>query len=166
VAFDDATLAALRTKGGSDEETVINLSRSLLPSERETAPHLVSIAERAAAVMQALDDRQASTHQALEQLAALAKERNAAEAARKESGLGSPAFSVFWELKREGYPEVQAKDLAAEIEMAYSRFPNSGANADEERQLKAEIYKVLLRIVGGRKMVELADRIMAARKEA
>jgi type I restriction enzyme R subunit len=164
VDFDEATLAALRTKKGPDESKVINLSRSLQGAGPDTEPHLVSIAERAAAVMHALDERQASTHQALEQLEALAKERNAAEAARKESGMSSGAFSVFWELKRDGYPEAQAKDLAAEIELAYTRFPNSGDNADEQRQLKAEIYKTLLRVVSGKKMVELADRIMAVRE--
>lgn len=64
-----------------------------------------------------------------------------------------------------GYPEAQAKDLAAEIEQAYSRFPNFGDNADEQRQLKAEIYKTLLRVVAGKKMIELADRIMSVRED-
>jgi len=67
------------------------------------------------------------------------------------------------ELKREGYPEDRAKALALEIEEAYVRFPNASANADELRQLKAEIYKVLLKLVGGKKMIDLADKVMRAR---
>ena len=61
------------------------------------------------------------------------------------------------------YPEDRAKALAVEIEVAYARFPNAADNADEHRQLKADIYKTLLRVVSGKKMIDLADRIMAAR---
>ncbi len=164
VEFDEATLAALRARKASDEEKVINLSRSLQPSDSETEPHLISIAERAAAVMDALDERQASTQQALEQLEALANERREAETARAATGLAAGPFGVFWELKREGYPQERAKELALEIEAAYARFPNADDNADEQRQLKADIYKTLLKVVSGKKMIDLADRIIGARE--
>jgi type I restriction enzyme R subunit len=164
VEFDEAALRALRVSEGSDEEKVINLVRSLQKDDdAKHEPHLVSIAERAAGVMDALDDRQASTQQALEQLEALMAERLAAEKARTDSGLEAGAFGVYWELKREGFEEAKARDFALEIEIAYRRFPNASANADELRQLKAEIYKVLLKVVNGAKMVALADRIMRAR---
>ncbi|MCX6937877.1 MAG: HsdR family type I site-specific deoxyribonuclease [Verrucomicrobia bacterium] len=164
VEFDEAALAALRVRKGPDEEKVINLIRSLDPDENETTePHLISIAERAAGVMEALDERQASTQQALEQLETLMGERLEAERARQASGLAAGAFGVFWELKREGYDETMARSLAVEIEDAYRRFPNASSNADELRQLKAEIYKVLLKVVGGAKMIALAEKVMRAR---
>jgi type I restriction enzyme R subunit len=163
VEFDAGTLAALHKRNSSDEEKIVNLSRSLQPAESEAEPHLLSIAERAAAVMDALDERQASTQQALAQLETLANERREADNARAASGLTGSAFGVFWELKREGYSEEKAKALALEIESAYARFPNAGDNADEQRQLKADIYKTLLKVVSGKKMIELADRIMTAR---
>ena len=163
VEFDEAALAALRVRKGPDEEKVINLVRSLQQDDTKTEPHLISISERAASVMEALDERQASTQQALEQLDALMAERIAAERDRAASGLAAGPFGVFWELKREGYPEDRAKALALEIEEAYVRFPNASANADELRQLKAEIYKVLLKLVGGKKMIDLADKVMRAR---
>ncbi|MDD2763074.1 MAG: HsdR family type I site-specific deoxyribonuclease [Opitutaceae bacterium] len=166
VEFDETALAALHRRHASDEEKVVNLSRSLQPAGQETEPHLLSIAERAAAVIDALDERQASTQQALEQLEALAKERHEAEDARAASGLAASAFGVFWELKREGYPEDRARALALEIESAYARFPNAADNADEQRQLKADIYKTLLKVVSGKKMIDLADRIMSARPSA
>lgn len=166
VEFDAATLSALRTRTASDEERVVNLARGLQPIGPETEPHLISIAERAAAVMEDLDERQASTQQALGQLEVLATERREAEAARAASGLTAGAFAIFWELKRDGYEEVRAKALALEIEATYARFPNADDNADEQRQLKAEIYKTLLKIVSGKKMIELADRIMASRSSS
>ena len=90
-------------------------------------------------------------------------ERLAAEKDRTASGLAAGPFGVYWELKREGYPEDRAKSLALEIEEAYARFPNAGDNADELRQLKAEIYKTLLKVVSGKKMIELADKIIRTR---
>jgi hypothetical protein len=42
----------------------------------------------------------------------------------------------------------------------FDRFPAADSNSDEYRQLKAEIYKVLLRVVSGHRMVDLTDRIM------
>ncbi|MFA5263083.1 MAG: HsdR family type I site-specific deoxyribonuclease [Opitutaceae bacterium] len=163
VDFDDAALAALRVRKGSDEKKVLNLIRSLQQDDTKIEPHLISIVERAASVMEALDERQASTQQALEQLDALMAERLAAEQGRLTSGLAPGPFGVFWELKREGYPEDRARALALEIEEAYARFPNADANADELRQLKAEIYKVLLKLVSGKKMIDLADKVMRAR---
>jgi type I restriction enzyme R subunit len=163
VEFDEAALAALRARKGPDEEKVINLARSLQQDDAKKEPHLISIAERAAAVMEALDERQASTQQALEQLDALMAERLAAEKDRAASGLAAGPFGVYWELKREGYPEDRAKALALEIEEAYARFPNADDNADELRQLKAEIYKTLLKVVSGKQMIDLADKVMRAR---
>jgi type I site-specific restriction-modification system R (restriction) subunit len=164
VEFDEAALAALRVRKGPDEEKVIDLVRSLQKDgESKQKPHLISIAERAAGVMEALDERQASTQQALEQLEALMGERLEAERARAASGLEAGAFGVFWELKREGYDEVKARALAVEIETAYGCFPNADANADELRQLKAESYKVLLKVVSGAKMIALAETVMRAR---
>jgi type I restriction enzyme, R subunit len=164
VEFDAEALAALRRPGSSDEEKVVNLSRSLQSAKPESQPHLLSIAERAAAVMDALDERQASTQQALEQLGALADERRTAESARVSSGLAPDIFTVYWEIKREGYPEDRAHALALEIEAAYARFPNAADNADEQRQLKAEIYKSLLKVISGKKMIDLAERIMSAHR--
>jgi type I restriction enzyme R subunit len=163
VDFDEAALAALRVRKGPDEEKVINLVRSLQKDDATKEPHLISIAERAAGVMEALDERQASTRQALEQLEALMAERLAAEQDRAATGLPAGPFGVYWELKREGYPENRAKALTLEIEESYARFPNAGDNTDELRQLKAEIYKTLLKIVSGAKMIALADKVMRAR---
>jgi type I restriction enzyme R subunit len=165
VEFDEEALAALRQRKGPDEEKVINLVRSLQKEDVDgnEEPHLISISERAAQVMEALDDRQTSTKEALEQLETLMVERLEAEKARKESGLSSSAFAVFWELKREGYEPEKSRELALEIETAYARFPNAEVNADELRQLKAEIYKILMRIVSGGKMIRLAEVVMNAR---
>ncbi|MCX6972411.1 MAG: restriction endonuclease [Verrucomicrobia bacterium] len=164
VEFDEAALNALRKKQGPDEEKVINLVRSLQRTgEEEKEPHLITFSERAEQVMESIEERQTTTQAALKQLEGLVEERIAAEKSRSESGLESGAFAVFWELKSQGYKEDEAKALALEIEDAYGRFPNAGANPDEMRQLKAEVYKVLLKVVSGKIMIDLAEKVMGAR---
>jgi len=79
--------------------------------------------------------------------------------------LEDPSFraflGVYWLLEQAGI--TGARDLAHEINAVFTRFPNYGRSADELRQLKAEIYKVLLKEVSGKRMVELGDRIIATR---
>lgn len=164
VEFDESTLKQLRSDQGPDEEKILNLVRNLRPSGKdEIEPHLISIGERAEHVMESLEERQLSTANALSQLEKLAEEKIAAEKARKSSGLAPEVFAVFWELKAQGYKEDQARALALEIEEAYRRFPNADVNPDESRQLKAEVYKVLLKVASGKAMIDLADKVMRAR---
>lgn len=76
--------------------------------------------------------------------------------------LREATFAIYWTLD-----EASVKDatgLATEIAGAFERFPNYSRNADELRQLKAEMYKVLLKEVSGKRMVEIGDRILDARK--
>ena len=165
VEFNEDTLKALKDKKGPDNGKVINLVKSLQSSAAErgsTEPYLISIADRAQAVLTALEDRQVSTTDALQKLETLMRERLAAEKARKESGLDPQTFEVFWFLKQERLPDPTA--LAKEIVAAYSRFPNASSNTDEHRQLKAEIYKVLLRVVKGKRMIDLAEEILRLKR--
>jgi type I restriction enzyme R subunit len=161
VEFDAAALQALKDRKGSDNGKVINLIKSLTKSATdrgEKEPYLISIAERAESVMTALEDRQVSTADALSRIEILMQEKIEAEKARKESGLDPDTFEIFWFLQQQEVKD--ALPIAKEINAVYSRFPNSASNADEQRQLKAEIYKSLLRVVSGKRMVDLAEEIL------
>ncbi len=161
VEFDAAALQALKEKNGSDNGKVINLIRSLTKSATDRGgkePYLISISERAESVLTALEDRQVSTSDALSRIEVLMQEKMSAEKARKESGLDPETFEIFWFLQQEKLSD--ALKLAKEITGVYGRFPNSASNADEQRQLKAEIYKSLLRVVSGKRMVDLAEEIL------
>ena len=48
--------------------------------------------------------------------------------------------------------------IAARV--VFARFPNFHSNPDELRQLKAELYKVLLPVAQGKQMVEIAERLL------
>jgi hypothetical protein len=52
--------------------------------------------------MSALEDRQTSTQDALDQIETIIREKLEADKARKESGLDTPTFTIYWLLRQEG----------------------------------------------------------------
>jgi len=93
----------------------------------EQEPYLISIAERAESVMSALEDRQTSTQEALDQIETIVREKLEADKARKESGLDTPTFTIYWLLRQQGLEDAIA--LAKEINSVCGRFPNYRSNA-------------------------------------
>src|SRR5690606_13167228 len=161
VEFDLKTLQSLRDAGSDDNAKVINLVRAIeneAAKKAEQQPVLLGIAQRARFILEALEQRTISTAEAMRQLENLVKERAAAEAERDRSGLEPVAFSIYWQLRQEGFKD--ARNVAEEIAAAASRFPNFAENADELRQLKAELYRALMREVSGTKMVVLGDVVL------
>jgi type I restriction enzyme R subunit len=161
VEFDETALGALRDSQAPDAAKVINLARALVEDGSRHGgqdPVLLGIAERAEAVLEAFTERQTSTLQALERLKRLMDEKRDLEEERKRTGFDPETFAIFWILRRESLemPEI----LASEIAEAFKRFPSHQTNTDEMRQLKAEIYKTMLRVVSGRRMVDLAEQIL------
>jgi hypothetical protein len=91
------------------------------------------------------------------------QEKLEAEKARKESGLDPDTFEIFWFLQQEKVSEAMMP--AKEISAVYERFPNFVSNADEHRQVKAELYKSLLRVVSEKRMVDLAEEILTLKHQ-
>ena len=110
---------------------------------------------------EAFEERQLSTKDALDQIQAMVEEEAQAREERKHLGMDEGTFSIYWTLEKEKVKGAQ--DLAREVADAFRRFPNYARNADEMRQLKAEMYKALLKEVSGKRMVEIGDRILSLR---
>jgi len=96
-----------------------------------------------------LESRKTTGLAAMDLLAALAAERDAAAKSAKESGLSPKAFAVTWALRDE--PSLKAagidpKDVGREIEALMERFPNAHVNANEQRRLRASLYRPLLKL--------------------
>ncbi len=111
----------------------------------------------------ALEDRQISTHEAMDEIEAIMRHKLEADKARKESGLDANTFTIYWLLRQQESPD--AATIAKDISSVCGRFPNYGSNADEYRQLKAEIYKALLRVVSGKRMVDTTEQILKLRRQ-
>lgn len=150
VTFDVATLQSLRGEGGSDEGKVFNLVRGLqheMDEDPAAAPVLQPLKDRAERILKDLEDRKTTGLAAMDQLAALALEKEAAMKAARDSGLSARAFAVAWVLRDDPAikaASVDAMTLARDAEELLGRFPNAAVNADEQRRLRASLYKPLL----------------------
>ncbi|MGB9428313.1 MAG: HsdR family type I site-specific deoxyribonuclease [Gammaproteobacteria bacterium] len=161
VEFDEQALAALKRGKGSDIAKIMNLVRSLREAAAqagEQQPYLIPIGERAEAVLDALEERKLSTRDALARLEALMRERLAAEVERERLGFDARGYAVYLHLKVTGLAE--AVELTRRTAACFVRYPNYAVSPEELRQLKAELYKILLIEVGRQRMVELADTIL------
>ena len=150
VTFDVKTLEGLRNERGPDEGKVFNLVRSLhheLEEEPATAPVLRPIAERADRILQELEQRNITGLAAMDYIAAMAKEKEDALKAAEDSGLSTRAFGVYWSLKDDealAKAGISGVELAKEAETLLARFPNAQVNDDEQRRLRAALYRPLL----------------------
>jgi type I restriction enzyme R subunit len=150
VTFDVATLESLRGDKGSDEGKVFNLVRGLqqeIDDDPAAAPVLQPLKDRAERILKDLEERKTTGLAAMDQLAALAAEKEAAMKAARDSGLSARAFGVFWLLRDDAAVKsagLDAMALAQEAETLLTRFPNATVNADEQRRLRAALYKPML----------------------
>ena len=147
VTFDVRTLEALRGQTGPDEAKVFNLVRGLqkeVDDQPEMGPVLRPLKDRAELILKGLEQRTTTGLAAMDSLAALAKEKEVAIEAAQDSGLSPRAFGVYWALKDATSLQaagVSAMALAQEAESLLGRFPNAAVNADEERRLRAALYR-------------------------
>jgi type I restriction enzyme R subunit len=152
VVFDLKTLEAMRAEQGPDEGKVFNLVRGLqkeIDDNPAAAPVLQPLKDRAERIVKDLENRQTTGLAAMDLLAALASEREAAMKAATESGLSTRAFGVFWTVKDDGALQkagVSPMDLAREVDGLIARFPNAAVNPDEQRRLRASLYRPLLQL--------------------
>jgi len=150
VTFDVKTLEGLRSEPGSDEGKVFNLVRGLqkeIEDEADAAPVLQSLKDRAERILKDMENRNTTGLAAMDMLAALAKEKEAAIKAAKDSGLSTRAFGVYWNLKGDEALRdagISAMELARDAEIETHRFPNARVNDDERRKLRAALYRPLL----------------------
>ncbi len=173
VTFDASTVEAIRDEPGSDEAKVFNLVRGLqdeIDADPEKAPMLRPLKDRAEHVLEDLQNRNASSFAAMERLAAMAKEKDEADSAAKDSGLSTRAFGLFWTLRKDKSLEaagITAENLAREAETLLDRFPNAAINVDEQRRFRAALYRPLLGVDGNERtrIVETAIGILLGTHE-
>jgi type I restriction enzyme R subunit len=170
VTFDVATLKSLRGEGGSDEGKVFNLVRGLqheIDEDPAAAPVLQPLKDRAERILKDLEERKTTGLAAMDQLAALAAEKDAAMKAARDSGLSPRAFAVAWVLRDDAAVKaagIDAMTLAKDAEELLGRFPNALVNADEQRRLRASLYKPLLALAQDERarVVDLVVRLLLA----
>ncbi|MBU2763955.1 MULTISPECIES: type I restriction endonuclease subunit R [Pseudomonadati] len=152
VTFDVKTLESLRGEKGSDEGKVFNLVRGLqqeIDEDPATAPVLQPLKDRAERILKDLEERKTTGLAAMDLLAQLAAEKEAALKTARESGLAARAFAIYWTLRGDAALQgagINAMEIAREAEALLGRFPNAAVNPDEQRRFRAALYKPLLEL--------------------
>jgi type I restriction enzyme R subunit len=128
-----------------------------------TAPVLQPLKDRAERILKDLENRNTTGLAAMDLLAALAAEKDDAANAAKDTGLTPKAFAAFWALRDEAalkHAGIDTLELGKEIEKLLARFPNFLVNADEQRQLRAALYRPLITLAKETR-TRVVDRIVA-----
>lgn len=163
--INEKTVEALKKEGDSSAARVVNLARSLADTVRDKQdqqPHLIPIGERAADILELFEDRQLSTIQALKELEQAIEEYNVAQREMRERGFDVRTFSLYWILRRASVTDAAKLALAAEA--IFQRFPNHYANPEERRDLRADLYRLLLKKVAREKRAGVIDELLRVRK--
>ncbi len=100
-------------KKGSDEGKVFNLVRGL-QKEIDDDPNAAAVLhqplkDRAERILKDLEDRKTTGLAAMDLLAALAVEKDAAAKAAMDTGLDPKAFGVFWAIARQPSAEERER---------------------------------------------------------
>lgn len=152
ITFDTKTLQSLRGDTGTDEGKVFNLVRGLqkeIDDDANAAPVLQPLKDRAERILKDMEERRTTGLAAMDQLAALAAEKEAAMQAAADSGLSGRAFNVYWTLRADAdlkEASIDSMALAREAETQLGKFPNAAVNSDEKRRLRAALYHPLLKL--------------------
>jgi type I restriction enzyme R subunit len=161
VKIDETALEALKEDGDPKAGKVLNLAKGLVlavDDNQAQQPYLIPIGERVHAVLERFDDRQITTKEALTEIEKLIREFLDARKEQAETGLDAGTYLLYREVKREDIAEP--KVVAGELAAAFTRLANYRDHAGALRSLKAEIYKILLPLVGKERMVAVAERLL------
>jgi type I restriction enzyme R subunit len=155
---------ALRRIAGEDlpdAVKVFNLVkaiRQIVEEQARSQPYLISIGERAEAIVRAFEERQITTQETLRQLVeGPVSEIEKAEQARRGSNLSDQAFAVFWLLAREGVNAAEA--AARKIAAVLDEHRHWRVSERHEREARIGIYRAL-REAGVDEPVPLANRLL------
>lgn len=154
-------LALLRQSDLNDTIKVLNLRRILGVTVEEKVrshPYLVSIGERAEELAQLYEDRHLTTQQALAEFETLAQRYLDAEQERQQLGVDMNTFAIYTALKMLG--ETVTTQQAAEVNAVFVRHPDYRWNEQQEKQVRAALYKILHPLMGTEKMIEMTNRLL------
>jgi len=163
VKIDERTLDAIKESTKSDKVRIINLVNSVRKTVLEDGgsdPYLKPIGDRAEAIMAAYDERQETTEEALKKVESLVREIVEARRVREETGFDQTTFSLFWALKHKDLADPEG--TAVMVRAVFDRFPHHQHNAAELRQLKAELYKTLMPLLGKEGMIPVVEQLLRA----
>ena len=167
--INDKVLRYIEEQPVSDIEKVFNLSKGiahLVRKHTEESPYLLSIGEKADAVIQLYKDRQKTTQETLAELKKIIEEINTARLEQEKRNIPIEEFSIFWLLNKTSISDPEIK--AHEMKIILNHYPHWRTSEQQARDVKQELYTVILQS-GNRDIKEIkkiVDQIMSVLKRA
>lgn len=139
VELNVETIEAIKARHAGDATKVINLIKTIEKSAEENSgdPFLIALAERARAVQEKFENRQATTADALAELLAELERNEARKKEQAERGLDNLTYFVFRQLTDAG---IQHADLVSQnIVGAFQAYPNWRRSEHSLRELRKKV---------------------------
>lgn len=139
VAIDSETIELIKKKKGGNNTKIINLIKSIEKAAEEESddPFLISMAERAKAVLEGFENRHISTAQALEELFKEIRQNEQRKKEQQDKGLDGLTYFVYRTLLDAGIKE--AEQVSKKIKMAFLEYPHWLSSEKELRELRKGI---------------------------
>ena len=164
--INESVLKKLKENQNIENKEIICLARSLQKEseeKRKTEPYLISLSERSKQIMKEFETKQKNAKTALTAMTKLAEEKVDWQKTRTKSTLSDQEFIIAWYLKKQGINAFE--EVARQISEIFDQFKNFYKNKDEKRQLKTDIYKILMDKLPENKWVESTTEIMKSIEE-
>lgn len=143
--IDDKVLRRIDERPVSDIEKVFNLIKVIsghIRRDQDESPYLLSIGEKADAIIQLYKDRQKTTQDTLEELKKIITDIQQARKEQEKRNISIEEFSIFWLLRQHktGEPETKAHAMNDLLR----KYPHWRTSEQQAREVKGEMYKILL----------------------
>lgn len=139
VELNSAAIEAIKAKHAGDATKVINLIKTIEKAAEESSgdPFLIALAERARAVQEKFENRQATTADALADLLAELERNEARKKEQAERGLDDISYFVLRQLADAGIKnaDLVSKNIAA----AFRQYPEWKRSENAMRELRKKV---------------------------
>jgi len=143
--IDDKILRYIEEQPVSDIEKVFNLHKGItkrVNDDSEDSPYLLSIGERADAIIQLYKDRQKTTQDTLTELKKIVEEITAALEEQKRRNMPADEFSIFWILNKSGLGDAEKN--AHDMRSILRAFPHWRTSEQQVREVRQKFYSVFI----------------------
>jgi len=139
IEINEDTIEAIKNREGGDGNKVINLVKSIEKKAEEESddPCLIAMAERARAVQENFENRQASTAEALQELLKEIEDNEQRKKEQAEKGFDGLTFFVYRTMLDAGIDN--AEDVSKKIKQAFVDYPNWKVSENALRELRKKV---------------------------
>jgi type I restriction enzyme R subunit len=161
VAIDAQTIDLIKQRHGGGDTKVINLIKSIenVAEEESGDPFLIAMAQRAKAIQESYEDRQASTQEALDELFAEIRQNERRKREQAEKGYDALRYFLFTALQGEGVKD--AEGVSAKMAKAFVEHPNWQQSEADLRELrKAATFAVCANVDDLDLVAAIVDKLL------